>query len=78
MLTFPWVVLGELVPKAIFPSQKAETVALVLAVPLDWLGRIAYPIVWVLQKSADAVTRLFGIEPAPAGVLDAHRRGRPG
>ena len=68
VLTYLSVVLGELVPKAI-SLQKAETVALVLAIPLDWLGRIAYPIVWVLQKSADAVTRLFGIEPAPAGVL---------
>jgi putative hemolysin len=67
-LTYLSVVLGELVPKAI-SLQKAETVALVLAVPLDWLGRVAYPIVWVLQKSADAVTRLFGIEPAPAGIL---------
>ena len=55
-------------PKAI-SLQKAEAVALVLAVPLAWLGRVAYPIVWVLQKSADAVTRLFGIEPAPAGIL---------
>ena len=68
VLTYLSVVLGELVPKAI-SLQKAETVALVLAIPLDWLGRVAYPIVWVLQKSADAVTRLFGIEPAPAGVL---------
>ncbi len=68
MLTYLSVVLGELVPKAI-SLQKAETVALVLAIPLDWLGRVAYPIVWVLQKSADAVTRLFGIEPAPAGIL---------
>jgi putative hemolysin len=68
VLTYLSVVLGELVPKAI-SLQKAEAVALVLAVPLDWLGRAAYPVVWVLQKSADAVTRLFGIEPAPAGVL---------
>ncbi len=68
VLTYLSVVLGELVPKAI-SLQKAEAVALVLAVPLDWLGRVAYPVVWVLQKSADAVTRLFGIEPAPAGIL---------
>jgi putative hemolysin len=68
VLTYLSVVLGELVPKAI-SLQRAEAVALVLAVPLDWLGRVAHPVVWVLQKSADAVTRLFGIEPAPAGVL---------
>jgi putative hemolysin len=68
VLTYLSVVVGELVPKAI-SLQKAEVVALALAVPLDWLGRVAYPVVWVLQKSADAITRLFGIEPAPAGVL---------
>src|SRR6266540_1377814 len=28
-----------------------------------------YPIVWFLQTSSNAVTRLFGIEPAPAGVV---------
>jgi putative hemolysin len=28
-----------------------------------------YPVVWFLQASANAFTRLFGIEPAPAGVI---------
>jgi putative hemolysin len=68
VLTYLSVVIGELVPKAI-SLQKAEAMAIALAIPLDWLGRIAYPVVWVLQKSADAVTRLFGIEPAPTGML---------
>ena len=68
VLTYLSVVLGELVPKAI-SLQKAEALALALAIPLDWLGRVAHPVVWVLQRSANAVTRLFGVEPAPAGVL---------
>jgi putative hemolysin len=30
---------------------------------------VSYPVVWLLQASANAFTRLFGIEPAPAGVV---------
>jgi putative hemolysin len=67
ILTYLSVVLGELVPKSI-ALQRAERLALWLAVPLDWLGRITYPLVWVLQKSASGIARLFGVRPAPAGM----------
>jgi putative hemolysin len=66
-LTYLSVVLGELVPKSI-ALQRAERIALWLAVPLDWLGRVANPLVWVLQKSANGIARLFGVQPAPAGT----------
>jgi putative hemolysin len=61
ILTYLTVVLGELVPKAV-ALQKAEALA------LELLARISFPLVWVLQVSADAVSRLFGVQPAPAGV----------
>jgi putative hemolysin len=67
ILTYLSVVLGELVPKSI-ALQRAERMAVWLAVPLDWLGRITYPLVWVLQKSANGIARLFGVRPAPAGM----------
>jgi putative hemolysin len=67
ILTYLSVVLGELVPKSI-ALQRAERMAVWLAVPLDWLGRITYPLVWVLQKSASGIARLFGVKPAPAGM----------
>ncbi|HEU4449866.1 MAG TPA: hemolysin family protein [Gaiellaceae bacterium] len=67
ILTYLSVVLGELVPKSI-ALQRAERLAVWLAVPLDWLGRIAYPLVWLLQKSADRIARIFGVRPAPAGM----------
>jgi putative hemolysin len=67
ILTYLSVVLGELVPKAI-ALQRAEGLAVLLAAPLDWLGRLSYPLVWVLQRSADAISRLFGVRPAPAGL----------
>ena len=54
ILTYLSVVLGELVPKAV-ALQKAEPIAVALAMPLDWLARIAHPVVWVLQGSANPV-----------------------
>ena len=68
ILTYFSVVLGELVPKAV-ALQKAEALAVVLAVPLDFLGRIAHPVVWLLQVSANAVLRLLRVKPAPAGMI---------
>ncbi|MGH3111580.1 MAG: hemolysin family protein, partial [Gaiellaceae bacterium] len=68
ILTYLSVVLGELVPKAV-ALQKAEWLAVALAVPLDWLAKITYPIVWALQKSANAVLRLLRVKPAPAGMI---------
>jgi putative hemolysin len=68
ILTYLSVVLGELVPKAV-ALQKAEMLAVALAVPLDWLARITYPVVWVLQKSANVVLRILRIKPAPAGMI---------
>jgi putative hemolysin len=68
ILTYLSVVLGELVPKAI-ALQKAELLAVVLAVPLDWLARITYPLVWLLDRSANVVLRLLRVKPAPAGMI---------
>ena len=68
LLTYFSVVLGELVPKAV-ALQRAEALAGVLAVPLDFLGRVAHPIVWVLQVSANTVLRLLRVNPAPAGMI---------
>ena len=68
ILTYLSVVVGELVPKAV-ALQKAETLAVVLAIPLDWLARITYPLVWVLQKSANGILRVMRVKPAPAGMI---------
>jgi putative hemolysin len=68
ILTYLSVVLGELVPKAV-ALQKAEMLAVALAVPLDWLARLTHPLVWALQKSANAVLRVLRVKPAPAGMI---------
>ncbi len=68
ILAYLSVVLGELVPKAV-ALQRAEVLAIALAIPLDWLARLTYPLVWLLQKSANAVLRVLRVKPAPAGMI---------
>jgi putative hemolysin len=68
ILSYLSVVVGELVPKAV-ALQKAEWLAVALAIPLDWLARATYPLVWLLQKSANGVLRLLRVKPAPAGMI---------
>ena len=68
LLTYFSVVLGELVPKAV-ALQRAEALAVVLSVPLDLLGRVAHPVVWLLQVSANFALRLIRVKPAPAGMI---------
>jgi putative hemolysin len=67
-VTYLHVVFGELVPKAISLSRNEQT-ALWVAIPVEAVYVVSYPLVWCLQASANAFTRLFGIQPAPAGVV---------
>jgi len=67
-VTYLHVTLGELVPKAIALTKNEET-ALWVALPIEAVYVVSYPIVWFFQASANAMTRLVGIEPAPAGVI---------
>jgi putative hemolysin len=68
IVTYLHVTLGELVPKAI-ALTKNETTALWVALPVEAVFLATYPVVWFLQESANVFTRIFGIEPAPAGVV---------
>jgi putative hemolysin len=68
LVTYLHVTLGELVPKAVALTNN-EATALWVALPVEAVYIVTYPLVWFLQQSANAFTRLFGIEPAPAGVV---------
>jgi putative hemolysin len=68
LVTYLHVTLGELVPKAL-ALTKNESTALWVALPVEAVYLAAYPVVWFLQSSSNAFTRLFGVEPAPAGVI---------
>jgi putative hemolysin len=68
LVTYLHVTLGELAPKAL-ALVKNESTALWVAMPIEAVYVVAYPLVWFLQESANVFTRLFGIEPAPAGLV---------
>jgi putative hemolysin len=68
VVTYLHVTLGELVPKAI-ALTKNESTALWVALPIEAVYVVTYPLVWFLQQSSNAFTRLFGIQPAPAGII---------
>jgi putative hemolysin len=71
LVTYLHVTLGELVPKAV-ALTKNENTALWVALPVEAFYVVTYPLVWFLQQSANAFTRLFGIQPAPAGIIAAN------
>ena len=62
IVTILHVVLGELAPKT-FAIQKAEAIVLMAARPLVIFNKITYPFIWVLNGSANAIARLFGLKP---------------
>ncbi|WEG11770.1 hemolysin family protein [Pullulanibacillus sp. KACC 23026] len=62
IITLFHVVFGELAPKSM-AIQKAEVILMWSAKPLIWFSRIAFPFIWLLNRSANAVSRLFGIKP---------------
>lgn len=66
VVTYLTVVFGELVPKAV-SLDRAEAIVRRIAIPIEFVGRLAHPLVWVLDGSARLVLRLFGIERVVAG-----------
>lgn len=64
-ITFLTIVLGELVPKRIgqmFP----ETIARLVAQPMNWLSRATRPFVALLSISTQAILRLLGLRDLPS------------
>ena len=66
IVTYLSVVLGELVPKAL-TLDRAETLAMLVARPVEVIGAVLRPVVWLLQKSARLLLRPFGIDEVVAG-----------
>lgn len=61
IITFVHVVIGELVPKSI-SIAKTEHVVLAVVRPLHIFFKITYPFIWLLNHSALAIGKLFGIQ----------------
>jgi CBS domain containing-hemolysin-like protein len=64
------IVAGELAPKAMAIRKTLET-ALLVATPLRWFYRLAYPFIWTLNHSAQWLLRQLGIA-ANVGTERAH------
>jgi CBS domain containing-hemolysin-like protein len=62
IITFLHIVLGELAPKS-FALTKPEQVSKIVARPLIVFSNIAYPAIWVLNGAANALLRMFRIQP---------------
>ncbi|GAA1878279.1 hemolysin family protein [Paeniglutamicibacter psychrophenolicus] len=62
LVIFLHVVIGEMVPKNISFSVPTRA-ALLLAPPLVLVARIVKPVIWSLNGIANAVLRLFRVEP---------------
>jgi putative hemolysin len=63
IVTYLHVVIGELVPKALALATR-EQLVLWLVVPLEGFYIATKPIIWIMQRSADAIVGLFGVDPS--------------
>jgi putative hemolysin len=66
LVTYLSVVLGELVPKAL-TLDRAETLAVLVARPIEMISVALRPVVWVLESTAAILLRPFGIREVVAG-----------
>ncbi|WP_128655224.1 hemolysin family protein [Paenibacillus sp. 598K] len=69
IMTFLHVVIGELAPKTL-AIQFAERMTLMMSRPLVAFGRVLFPLIWLLNGSAQVLLRMVGVKPA--GHEQAH------
>ena len=60
VITIVLLIFSETIPKTI-AAKHSERFALLAAGPLQWVGYILFPSVWVLEKLARAVAKMFGV-----------------
>jgi putative hemolysin len=60
LITFITLIFGELVPKRL-AITRSEDIAGLVAWPMGWLSRIAFPAVWLLSHSTRLVLRVLGL-----------------
>src|SRR3954469_8206454 len=63
MVTFLQVIFGELVPKTI-ALNNAEKIASLVAWPMHFISKLAYPLVSFLGVTTDFILRLMGSRPS--------------
>jgi putative hemolysin len=68
LITFLTLVFGELVPKRLAITAP-EDIASVVALPMGWLARAAFPFVWLLSHSTRLVLRMLGLGKDQASTI---------
>jgi putative hemolysin len=68
LITYFSIVVGELVPKRIGQSHP-ETLARLVARPIDWLAIATQPFVLLLSVSTRALLRLLGVKESTASAV---------
>lgn len=61
LTTYASLVIGELVPKQ-FALRSAEKIAIIMAPPMDFLARVAAPLVWLLDGTSALIFRMLGLK----------------
>ena len=61
LTTYASLIVGELVPKQ-FALRAPETVASLVAIPMQWVARITKPLVWVLDSSSALIFHLLRLD----------------
>ena len=67
VITFLHIILGEQVPK-VAAIHNAEPIALVVARPILFFGRLFRPFTWLVNRTADVVLRVLGLS-----ATDSHK-----
>ena len=70
VVTYLTIVFGELIPKRIGMTA-AEPVAKLVAGPMKVLSVVASPFVWLLSKSIEGISHLFGLRDTDSPVTEA-------
>lgn len=73
LISYLHIVLGELAPKSM-AIRRPEAMSLWTAAPLYAFYWLMYPAIWVLNSSANAMLRLFGL--GAAGADEQHHYSR--
>jgi CBS domain containing-hemolysin-like protein len=70
VITFFHVVIGELVPKGVALGYSERT-ALAVSSPVRGFFVVFKPLIWVLQRSSEAILRALGLQP-PGGEMEVY------
>ena len=68
ILSFFTIIFGELVPKTLALAHP-ERFAVFFAAPVDILGRVLSPIIWLLTQVTNGVTRVLGVGEVDRDVI---------